>query len=147
MITKKDLPKSTPDKKNNYVFSAKVKKYVFSVIARNSNKESFNGLMISKLSHLLGELLLFAGGFVLLFSGVYALMIWWRTIPQFDFWGFMGSVILFPITIPLAPIYLGVNGDWGPTVVFIFTMVLGGLLLKIGSKLYKVDLASIVPAR
>jgi hypothetical protein len=147
MLTKKDQPKNTPDKKNNYVFSVKIKKYVFSIIARDSGNKSFNGSVIYKLYPLFGELLLLAGGFVLLFSGVYALVVWWRIIPQFDFWGFMGSVILFPLTIPLAPIYLGVKGDWEPTGVFIFTMILGVLLLKIGSKLFKIDLAGISPSR
>jgi len=147
MITKKDQPKNTPKKKDNYVFSVKIKKYVFSIISRGGDKKNSNELMLSKLFPLLGELLLLAGSLVLLFSGVYALMIWWRTIPQFEFWGFMGSVVLFPITIPLAPIYLGTQGDWEPTGVFISTMFLGLLFLKVGRKLYKTDLASISPSR
>ena len=54
----------------------------------------------------------------------------------------MGSVILFPITIPLTPIYLGVKGNWEPTGVFMFAMILGFLLLVIGNKLYKLDLTN-----
>ena len=147
MLTKKDQPKNTPEKKDSYVFSVKIKKYVFSIISRGGDKKSFNELMASKFPSLFSELLLLAGSFVLLFSGVYALMIWWRTIPQFEFWGFMGSVVLFPITIPLAPVYLGVKGDWVPTGVFISTLILGLLLLKVGRKLCKTDLASIGPSR
>ncbi len=92
--------------------------------------------MGSKISTLLGGILLFGGFLSLLFGGVYAILIWWRVIPHYGFWGFMGSVILFPITIPLTPIYLGVKGDWEPAGVFIFGMILGFLLILIGRRLY-----------
>lgn len=100
---------------------------------------SFFESMGSKISTLLGGILLFVGCFVLLFAGVYALTIWWRVIPQFEFWGFMGSVILFPITIPLTPIYLGVKGDWEPTGVFTFGLILGFILIVIGWRLYNLS--------
>ena len=133
MHTKKQQPKNAPAKRNKYAFSVK---------AREGDRVSFYELMSSKISNFLGGTLLFLGFLSLLFGGVYAMLIWWRVIAQFEFWKFMGSVILFPITIPLTPIYLGVKGNWEPTGVFMFAMILGFLLLVIGNKLYKLDLTN-----
>ena len=130
MFTKKEQQKKAPGKEGGYVFSVKT---------REGNKTDFHELTESKISPILGGLLLFAGGFVLLFSGIYALTIWWSIIPQFEFWEFMGAVILFPITIPLSPIYLGVQGDWEPTAVFIVSMTLGFLLIVIGNRFYRLS--------
>lgn len=134
MRTKEEKPKNAPAKKDKYVFSVK---------ARESDRVSSNELIVPKTSSFFGSLLLFAGGFILLFGCVYVMLIWWRVIGQFEFWEFIGSVILFPITIPLTPIYLGVKGDWEPTGVFMFTIILGSLLLAIGSRLYKLDLTKV----
>jgi hypothetical protein len=133
MLTKKHQPKNAPGK-------SKRDRYIFSIKTREANRVSFYKLTVSKISTLLGGISLFAGGLILLFAGVYALTMWWRIIPHFGFWEFMGSVILFPITIPLTPIYLGVKGDWEPTGVFIFGMILGLLLIVIGGRLYKLNL-------
>jgi hypothetical protein len=44
----------------------------------------------------------------------YAVYIWWNLINGLDFVSFSISIALFFITIPLAPIYLGVEGNWEP---------------------------------
>lgn len=90
----------------------------------------------SKISTLLGGILLFGGFLSLLFGGIYAMLIWWRIVGQLEYWGFMAGLILFPIAIPLSPIYLGVNGNWEPFGVFIFAMTLGFLLIMMGRRLY-----------
>lgn len=128
MFTKKQQPKKTPVKEDEYLFSVKAREGV-----RGGSHES----SVSRMSPFLGALLFFSGGFVLLFSGVYALTVWWRIIPQFEFWGFIVSVVLFPITIPLSPIYLGVEGDWGPAAVILSGWVLGYLLMVTGNRFYK----------
>ena len=104
---------------------------------------SFFELASSKITTFLGGTLLFGGFLSLLFGCVYAMLIWWRVVTQFKFLLFLGSVILFPITIPLTPIYLGVKGDWEPTGVFVFAVILGFLLPAIGSRLYKLDLTRV----
>ena len=44
----------------------------------------------------------------------YAVYIWWDLISGLDFVGFSISIALFFITIPLAPIYVGIEGNREP---------------------------------
>jgi hypothetical protein len=62
----------------------------------------------------------------------YAVYIWWNLISGLDFVAFCISIALFFITIPLAPIYLAIEGNWEPLqliaigvlIAFVFVFVL-----------------------
>jgi len=53
----------------------------------------------------------------------YFLYIWWGVISKLDFLGFLLGIIFFVFSIPLAPIYIGINGNWEPTLVLVFGFV------------------------
>ncbi len=48
--------------------------------------------------------------------GGYMIYIWWGVIKNLGFLEFSISLVLFFITIPVAPIYIGIDGDWGPAI-------------------------------
>mgnify|MGYP006919369695 CR=1 FL=1 len=47
-------------------------------------------------------------------TGGYMIYIWWSVIKNLDFLEFSIALALFFITIPVAPIYKGIHGDWEP---------------------------------
>ena len=49
-------------------------------------------------------------------TGGYMIYIWWGVIKNLGFLEFSISLVLFFITIPVAPIYVGVDGDWWPSI-------------------------------
>jgi hypothetical protein len=48
--------------------------------------------------------------------GGYMVYVWWGVIKNLSFLEFSISLVLFFITIPLAPVYIGINGDWEPAI-------------------------------
>lgn len=87
---------------------------------------------------LIGDLgnLIISLAFIIWFgTGIYAITIWWSVINEYGFWGLVGGIILFPITIILSPIYLGVEGNWEPTFWILFGLIAGLLVSFIGGRL------------
>jgi hypothetical protein len=48
--------------------------------------------------------------------GGYMVYVWWGVIKTMGFLKFSISLVLFFITIPIAPIYVGINGNWEPAI-------------------------------
>ena len=70
-----------------------------------------------------GKFLLFFGWLLFLLCipvvigvGGYAVYIWWGVIENLDFLEFSVALVLFFVTIPLAPIYVGIHGNWEPAI-------------------------------
>ena len=87
---------------------------------------------IYKLIGNIGILIIILSVLIFLGIGIYAITIWWGVIIEYGFWGLVGGVVLFPITIPLSPIYLGMEGDWGPTGGIIFGLVAAYFVCRVG---------------
>jgi hypothetical protein len=55
------------------------------------------------------------GIFILIFVGLYMISVWWGVLGKLSFLELSISLVLFFITIPIAPIYIGIHGNWEPT--------------------------------
>ncbi len=84
---------------------------------------------------LLGALLLFGSVLIWLGVGFYILRVWWELIEGWDPGSFALALVLFPATIPLAPLYAGVQGDWDPLLVTGAGMVSGLMVFYPGFKI------------
>ena len=42
--------------------------------------------------------------------------VWWDVLENMSFLEFSISLVLFFITIPIAPIYIGIHGNWEPAI-------------------------------
>ncbi len=79
-----------------------------------------------------GGILCTIGLVAVLCSCVYTLYIWWGVISDLEFISFILSIFLFFLSIPLSPLYVGVNGNWEPAVIIIIGLVGGGIIAFIG---------------
>jgi len=80
----------------------------------------------------LGGVLVLVGGLTLLGTGIYCLYIWWGVVSELGFLGLVVAVVFFMITVPLAPIYVGMHDNWEPTIFIILGIVCGLVILVIG---------------
>ena len=64
----------------------------------------------------IGSLLQFICIFILIFVGLYWVSVWWDVLENMSFLEFSISLVLFFITIPIAPIYIGIHGNWEPLI-------------------------------
>jgi hypothetical protein len=86
---------------------------------------------------------IWVGGFILVLIGfvvglcacAYALYIWWGVISDLEFISFILSIFLFFLSIPLSPLYLGVNGNWESAVIIIIGLVVGTIIVFIGARI------------
>jgi hypothetical protein len=62
------------------------------------------------------NVLLFLSILIAVVIGGYMIYVWWGVIKNLGFLEFSISLVLFLITIPVAPIYVGIDGDWGPAI-------------------------------
>jgi hypothetical protein len=69
---------------------------------------------VKKTLGFIGSLLKFISIFILIFVGLYMISVWWDVIEKLSFLEFSISLVLFFITIPIAPIYIGIHGNWEP---------------------------------
>ena len=74
----------------------------------------------------------FIGFVVGLCACAYTLYIWWGVISDLEFVSFILSIFLFFLSIPLSPLYLGVNGNWEPTFLIVIGLVGGTIIMFIG---------------
>lgn len=95
----------------------------------------------------IGGVLIFIGGVTLLCAGIYTLYIWWGVVSKLEFLGLAVAAVFFAITVPLAPIYVGMQGDWGPTIIIILGIFCGGLVLIFGGAILRSVLESSKPDR
>ncbi len=79
-----------------------------------------------------GGILCTIGLVAVLCSCVYTLYIWWGVISDLEFISFIVSIFLFFLSIPLSPLYVGVNGNWEPAVIIIIGLVGGTVTALIG---------------
>jgi hypothetical protein len=86
--------------------------------------------VIEGISFILHEVSGFMTGLLMLSLAVYTTYIWWGVISDLGFIGFAVGLVLFFITIPLAPLYVGSQGDWEP-VFYIFCGVILFCLLGV----------------
>lgn len=84
---------------------------------------------------LLGAVLVFSGVLVFLGVGIYALLVWWGVVSLLEIVNFVAAMVFFFITIPMAPIYIGIHGDWEPAVLIVLGVILGLVLLSFGLRL------------
>ena len=47
----------------------------------------------------------------------YTVFVWWGIVSNLGFLGFVFAILLFFISIPLAPIYVSVQENWEPIIV------------------------------
>ena len=78
-------------------------------------------------------ILVLIGFVVVLCACVYTLYIWWGVISDLEFISFILSIFLFFLSIPLSPLYLGVNGNWEPTFLIVIGLVGGTIIIFIGA--------------
>ena len=84
---------------------------------------------------------IWVGGYILVLIGfvvglcacAYTLYIWWGVISDLEFISFILSIFLFFLSIPLSPLYLGVNGNWESAVIIIIGLVVGTIIVFIGA--------------
>ena len=80
-----------------------------------------------------GGILGFIGFVVGLCACAYTLYIWWGVISDLEFISFILSIFLFFLSIPLSPLYLGVNGNWQPTFLIVIGLVGGTIIMFIAA--------------
>jgi hypothetical protein len=80
-----------------------------------------------------GGISILIGVVVALSACAYTLYIWWGVISDLEFISFILSIFLFFLSIPLSPLYLGVNGNWEPTFLIVIGLVGGTIIMFIGA--------------
>ena len=74
-------------------------------------------------------------GVLLLVSAVgYTVYVWWGVISNMEFLEFTAAIVLFFVTIPLSPIYVGVQGNWEPTITIAIEVFVAFILFNFASK-------------
>jgi hypothetical protein len=69
----------------------------------------------------------------------YAVYIWWDmasnavAVGEITFLEFAATLALFFVTIPIAPIYIGVKGNWEPTLLIFAGLIISDVLY-VGAK-------------
>lgn len=90
---------------------------------REGKADSFDSVPHEKTFSWIDKTLRFVGASLMVLCslsafviGGYMVYVWWGVIKNLGFLEFSISLVLFFITIPVAPIYVGIDGDWWPAI-------------------------------
>jgi hypothetical protein len=88
---------------------------------REGKADSFDSVPHEKTFSWIDKTLRFVGASLMVLCslsafviGGYMVYVWWGVIKNLGFLEFSISLVLFFITIPIAPIYIGIHGNWEP---------------------------------